>query len=317
LHREPDRQRLCRPHGDRFGILGQHQPGPERNRRWHADVRRRTPHGHLHRHARRRPHAIHIRVDLRRWWDSGASEPKPQLRPAGHTYSAAGTYTATLTVRDSSAQTSTATARVVVSPSLAASASATPTGGDAPLAVAFTGASTGGLAPFSYTWTFGDGTTSASLSPGHTYSAAGTYAAGFSVTDANRVKVSATAITIVVQPHLNVTDSGLPTAGEAPLTVAFTTTPTGGTLGYSYAWTFGDGGTSTSQNPSHTYTAVGTFAARLTVTDAIGATATATALTITVNPPPTATASAGKTAGDAPLAVTFTGTASSGTAPYS
>ena len=249
-------------------------------------------------------------------WDLGDGATST-LQSPGHTYSAAGTYTATLTVRDSSAQTSTATARVVVSPSLAASASATPTGGDAPLAVAFTGASTGGLAPFSYTWTFGDGTTSASLSPGHTYSAAGTYAAGFSVTDANRVKVSATAITIVVQPHLNVTDSGLPTAGEAPLTVAFTTTPTGGTLGYSYAWTFGDGGTSTSQNPSHTYTTVGTFAARLTVTDAIGATATATALTITVNPPPTATASAGKTAGDAPLAVTFTGTASSGTAPYS
>jgi len=248
-------------------------------------------------------------------WDLGDGATSAVQSP-GHTYSAAGTYTATLTVRDSSGQTSTATARVIVSPSLGATSSATPTSGDAPLAVAFTGGSTGGLAPFSYTWTFGDGSTSASLSPSHTYSAAGTYTAGFSVTDANRMKVSATAITIVVQPHLNVTDSGLPTAGEAPLTVAFTSAPTGGTLGYSYAWTFGDGGTSTSQNPNHTYTAVGTYTARLTVTDAIGATAGATAVTITVNPPPTATASAAKTAGDAPLAVSFTGAASSGTAPY-
>jgi len=249
-------------------------------------------------------------------WDLGDGATSTAQSP-GHTYSAAGTYTATLTVRDSSGQVSTATARVVVSPSLGASASATPTSGDAPLAVAFTGGSTGGLAPFSYTWTFGDGTTSASLIPSHTYSAAGTYTAGFSVTDANRVKVSATAITIVVQPHLNVTNSGQPTAGESPLAVAFTSSPTGGTLGYTYAWTFGDGGTSASQSPSHTYTAVGTYTARLTVTDAIGATATPTAVTITVNPPPTATASAGKLAGDAPLAVTFTGTASSGTAPYS
>jgi len=34
-----------------------------------------------------------------------------------------------------------------------------------------------------------------------------------------------------------------------------------------YAWSFGDGGTSSSANPSHTYTAVGTYPVTLTVTD--------------------------------------------------
>ncbi len=63
--------------------------------------------------------------------------------------------------------------------------------------------------------------------------------------------------------------------GNAPLAVSFTSTPSGGLAPYSYAWTFGDGASATSQNPSHIYTVAGTFSASLTVTDANGATAVA------------------------------------------
>jgi PKD repeat protein len=65
---------------------------------------------------------------------------------------------------------------------------------------------------------------------------------------------------------------GTPTANftysASGLTVAFTDTSTdaGGTIG-SHAWTFGDGGTSTAANPSHTYTAGGTYSVTETVTD--------------------------------------------------
>ena len=52
-----------------------------------------------------------------------------------------------------------------------------------------------------------------------------------------------------------------------------------------YAWDFGDGGTSTAQNPAHTYTTGGTFEAKVTVSDGKGGTATATA-TVIVNAPP-------------------------------
>ncbi|MEO8801749.1 MAG: pre-peptidase C-terminal domain-containing protein, partial [Rudaea sp.] len=44
----------------------------------------------------------------------------------------------------------------------------------------------------------------------------------------------------------------------------------------SHAWTFGDGGTSTSANPSHTYASAGTFSVKETVTDNGGATASKT-----------------------------------------
>ena len=43
-----------------------------------------------------------------------------------------------------------------------------------------------------------------------------------------------------------------------------------------YAWSFGDNSTGTGRTTSHTYSAVGTYTARLTVTDNAGATASST-----------------------------------------
>jgi PKD repeat protein len=50
------------------------------------------------------------------------------------------------------------------------------------------------------------------------------------------------------------------------------------------SWNFGDGATSTSNNPSRTYAAAGTYTVRLTVTDDDGATGTTTA-SVTVTAP--------------------------------
>jgi PKD repeat protein len=72
-----------------------------------------------------------------------------------------------------------------------------------------------------------------------------------------------------------------PSSGPAPLIVTFTGAATGGTPPYTYAWSFGDGGTSSVQNPSHSYSTAGSFTAVLTVSDSQGAKADATA-TITV-----------------------------------
>lgn len=61
-----------------------------------------------------------------------------------------------------------------------------------------------------------------------------------------------------------------PTSGVTPLTVQFTSTVQGGVPPYSYLWNFGDGSTSTSANPSHTYDAAGTFYPIVKVTDSNG-----------------------------------------------
>ncbi|MFN0059932.1 MAG: S8 family serine peptidase [Planctomycetota bacterium] len=77
---------------------------------------------------------------------------------------------------------------------------------------------------------------------------------------------------------------GAPTSGNAPLVVNFTSTSTG-TIS-SYAWNFGDSGTSTLQNPSHTYTAAGTYTVTLTVTGPGGSDAETKSGYIVVSSPP-------------------------------
>ncbi|HEV2348135.1 MAG TPA: PKD domain-containing protein [Actinocrinis sp.] len=174
---------------------------------------------------------------------------------------------------------------------LSASATGSPGTGNAPLAVNFTGSATGGTAPYSYSWNFGDGSAaSTTQNPSHTYSAAGTYTATLTVTDSSSPAKTATSqvtttVSAVGNP-LAASASAVPTSGQIPLTVAFTGTATGGTPAYSYSWNFGDGSAvSTAQNPSHTYSTVGTFTATLTVTDSSSPAKTASStVTVTADP---------------------------------
>lgn len=58
--------------------------------------------------------------------------------------------------------------------------------------------------------------------------------------------------------------------GTAPLVDSFRVTGSGGLPPYSYAWNFGDGGTSNQRAPSHTFADVGTYNVTVTVTDLAG-----------------------------------------------
>ncbi|CAG5079110.1 PKD domain-containing protein [Parvicella tangerina] len=62
--------------------------------------------------------------------------------------------------------------------------------------------------------------------------------------------------------------NGTPTSGNIPLNVDFTDNSTGVNL--SYSWDFDDSNTSTQQNPSNTFTEMGTYNVVLVVTDANG-----------------------------------------------
>jgi PKD repeat protein len=195
----------------------------------------------------------------------------------------AGTYNANISISsgnaDNSPQNLSVSLTVTASaPPLSASVMASPTSGQAPLAVNFTGSASGGATPYSYRWTFGDGGSSTSQNPSHTYSSAGTYTATLTVTDSTNA-TNSKSLTITVTfyaSQLTATASADPTSGLAPLSVNFSGSATGGMAPYTYSWNFGDGGTSSTQNPSYTYTAIGSYAANLTVTDSVSSTVNAT-----------------------------------------
>lgn len=121
---------------------------------------------------------------------------------------------------------------------------------------------------------------------------------------------------------LSVTATATPKSGPPTLAVVFGSTPSGGTPGYTYDWDYGDGSTphGTTQNPSHNYTAEGTFLGIVTVSDSAGQVAQATVPIQTyvggIAGVPVPVLTADTTHGAPTLAVTFTRAASGGTAPY-
>jgi len=188
----------------------------------------------------------------------------------------------------------------------AAAFSASPTSGNAPLKVQFTDKSTG--SPASWTWSFGDGTTSTTKNPTHTYSKAGKYTVSLTVKNAagsNTItKTNYIQVKAVRKPVAAF--SGTPTSGNVPLKVQFTDKSTGTPT--KWKWSFGDGTTSTRQNPMHKYSDAGKYTVKLTATNAAGSnTATKTnyikVVTVTT---PVAVFSASPTSGKVPLTVKFT-----------
>ena len=124
-------------------------------------------------------------------------------------------------------------------------------------------------------WNFGDGSTGSGTTVSHPYSAPGTYMVTLTVTQSdNQTATTSATVTVDAPPTSSFTwNPGNPSAGTS---LSFLSGASGGTGGIvSYSWTFGDGGSSTSANPTHTYTAAGTYTVTLSVLQSDGLTATA------------------------------------------
>jgi len=242
-------------------------------------------------------------------WDiDGDGVTDSTNRDVNATYNTAGTYTVTLTVTgkggtDIETKVDYITVTTPLPP--VADFSASPTSGDAFLAVSFTDLSQNTIT--SWSWSFGDGGTSTSQNPQYTYMTPGTYSVSLTVTGPGGSDsiTKNNYITVNVPPPPVAGFSANPTSGDAYLSVQFTDTSTGAIT--SWSWTFGDGGTSTSEDPQHTYQVPGTYSVTLTVSGPGGSNAHTKTdyITVTQPPPPVADFTSDKTIGELPLYIQF------------
>ena len=155
--------------------------------------------------------------------------------------------------------------------------SATPSNGPVPLTVSFTSTNvdSADASVTAWNWIFGDGSTSASQNPSHTYTNSGTFSVTLLGINNLGIPIAGTNATVTVSataPEFDVAFTAAPTTGYAPLTVDFSATNVDnfGNAITSWNWNFGDGTTSILQNPVHTYTTNGNFTLTLTATNNLG-----------------------------------------------
>jgi len=187
--------------------------------------------------------------------------------------------------------------------------SATPTSGLAPLPVNFTDLSVSYDGITSWTWNFGDGETSSKQNPIHIYNQNGVYTVKLKVYESDGDNDTKTKVDYVIIPNQPpIADANGSYTGTEGIAVTFDGSgsyDSDGTI-ISYFWDFGDGKTSTEQDPTHTYTQNGTYTVTLTVTDDGSAIDTDTTNATVDDIGSTADFSAMPTSGDEPLAVSFT-----------
>jgi PKD repeat protein len=236
-------------------------------------------------------------------WDFGDGSPMSSEQHPIHTFETPGTYDVTLTAgNDCGSDSATRAALITVSEGVIANFSSDTTQACVPLTVHFINESL--CEPTGYLWDFGDGSTSAEVSPVHLYSTSGTFTVSLTATRGGTSDTETKTDYITVNPLIADFVISI-TQGCAPLSVQFTDrsscNPT------SWLWDFGDGTpTSNQQNPAHVYDAAGVFDVTLTVSTANSSDSLTIPAAVTVTKRPVAAFSSDSTTICSGDAVQFT-----------
>ncbi len=241
------------------------------------------------------------------FWDFGDGQNSSEQAPPLHLYNKDGTYTVSLTVKNAFGEnTRTETNLIMVREGPRVDFKADRTLASVNQYIHFTDLSTNN--PSDWKWNFGDGTSGTGQNPDHAYRQPGTYSVTLTASDVY-TSISHTKrnyITVVNTPHAEF--SADRTKGITPFTVKFTDLSTGSPTGWT--WDFGDGSTSSEQNPTHVYTTSGTsstssYTVSLTATNANGNDARNKLDYITVTQTPIAEFTVDSRQGKAPFIVKF------------
>jgi PKD repeat protein len=202
-----------------------------------------------------------------RSWSFGDGATSAAAAPT-HVYATPGQYSVTLTVSNSGA--SSQTSRVVsVSQALAASFTFSPANPTAGQSVQFTDQSAGG--PASWSWDFGDGTASSAQNPAKVYGSAGTYNVRLTVFNGGSSNATTRNVVVTapapVTPPVNAAFDFTPSSPQNGETVSFFDRSTGSPA--TWFWAFGDGSSSSAQNPTHAFALPGTYTVTLAAYNAV------------------------------------------------
>lgn len=205
-------------------------------------------------------------------WDLGNGVTSTSQNPSS-IYTLPGVYTVTLTVTNANgSHTLTRTNFITVNLPPVPDFNSNITSGCFPLRVQFTDLSSPGFGSItSWSWSFGNGATSTQQNPQYVYTVSGTYFVSLTVTNS-----AGCTKTIVKPAYINVSTGvkadfnfSPPQNCKPPETISFTNLSTGPPA-LSYEWDFGDGNTSTFQNPNNLYATAGPFTVRLITTSSQG-----------------------------------------------
>lgn len=208
-------------------------------------------------------------------WNFGDGNSASIQNPS-HLYTTPGAYNASLSlITDVGCLSDTATKTINLTQlPLAKFGVSIPRCAGKPITFTDSSSASGGAVLVKWTWNFGDGTpviNATTNSPQiHNYISTGSYTVTLQVETSTGCQstVSTQVINVTANPVANFTVPGvcLP-AGTANFT-STSTISSGAITGY--LWNFGDGNTSTQQNPVHIYSTGGPFTVTLTVTSGSG-----------------------------------------------
>ncbi|MDR2963278.1 MAG: PKD domain-containing protein [Bacteroidales bacterium] len=223
-------------------------------------------------------------------WTFGDGTANSTVASPVHSFTTTGTFMVTLTARNAAGNSSTKSMPITVHKSPTADFTVSITEGCKPLNVVFTNRGTSTAPITNLEWSFGDGSVSNSTAAtiNHTYTAANTFTANLTMTDAHGCTASSRqpqGITVNPLPEPAFTPNPAETC-DVPATVVFTSTTNHSSPITEYIWNFGDGSVlpSTGTTVQHEYTVEGFKTVSLSATDSkgcVGTTTTPNAVNVT------------------------------------
>jgi len=230
-------------------------------------------------------------------WSFGDGNTSNEINPT-HSYTSGGSYTVQLTATGDGGSNSISKTIAIAYPEPVADFSMDKSTADVGETITFTNQSEN---TSTYEWEFGDGNTSTEANPTHSYAAGGSYTVQLIATgDGGSDSISKTITIAYPEP---VADFSMDkSTAEVDEIITFTNQSENAST---YVWSFGDGNTSTEANPTHSYSAGGSYTVQLTATGDGGTNSISKTITIK-DPEPVADFSMNKSTAEVDEIINFT-----------